>query len=70
VNRAVAYHALKEQVLELLYGERPAGEVLQRWQQLFQGAPVPRRPGRKVPRRPVALMRSYHHQRHVHKSVF
>lgn len=70
VNRAVAYHALKDQVLELLYGERPAGEVLQRLQQLFLGAPVPRRPGRMVPRRPVALTRSYHHQRHVHKSVF
>jgi len=33
VNRAVAYHALRDQVLELLYGERPVGEVLQRLQQ-------------------------------------
>ena len=70
VNRAVACHALQDQVLALLYGERPAGEVLQRLQQWFLGAPVPPRPGRKVPRRPASLARSYHHQRHVHKSVF
>ena len=36
VNRAVAYHALKDQMLELLYGERPADEVLQRLQQWFR----------------------------------
>ena len=59
VNRAVAYHALKDQVLELLFGERPAGEVLQRLQQLFLGAPEPQRPGRKGPLRSVALTRSY-----------
>ena len=70
VNRAVAYHALKGQMLELLYGDRPAGEVVQRLQQLFLGAPVLRRPERKMPRRPTPLGRSYHHQRHVRKSVF
>ena len=70
VNRAVASQALKDPMLELLYGERPAGAGLQRLPQLWLGAPGPRRLGRMGPRRPVALTRAYHHQRHVHKSVF
>jgi hypothetical protein len=70
VNRAVAYHALKSQILELLYSDQPAGQVVRRLQKLFLGAPVPRRPDRKVPRRPPSPDRSYHYQRRVRKTVF
>ena len=70
VNRAVAFHALKARVLDLLAGERPPAEVLMRLQRLFQAAPVTVRPERHCPRRPPSLARSYHYQRRVRKSVF
>jgi DDE family transposase len=70
VNRAVAYHALKDQVLPLLYGDLPAETVIRKLQQLFVGTPVAVRPDRKVPRRRLSLYRSYHYQRRVKKTVF
>lgn len=70
VNRAVAYHALKDQLLELLYRDTPAGTVIVKLQQWFMGSPVAVRTQRKVPRRKLSLYRSYHFQRHVRKIVF
>jgi hypothetical protein len=70
VNRAVAYHALKDQLLDLLYSNLPAEQVVQRLQQLFVGSPVSVRPERKPPRRKPALNRSYHFQRRVRKIVY
>ena len=70
VNRAVAYHALKDHMLDLLYSDLPAEAVVQRLQQLFLGAPVSIRPERKPPRRTPSPNRSYHFQRRVRKIVF
>jgi hypothetical protein len=71
VNRANAYHAVKEQVLELLSGELPAAQVLEQLMKLLVGSPVAVRPERKVPpRRKPSLYRSYHFQRRVKKVVF
>jgi hypothetical protein len=70
VNRAVAYHALKDQLLDLLYGEVPVEQVIAKLQQLFMGSPVSARPERKPPRRKLSLYRSYHFQRRVKKVVF
>jgi len=70
VNGAVAYHALKTQLLELLYSELPAEKVVQELQQLFLASPVSVRPERKPPRRKPSLSRSYHFQRRVKKIVF
>ena len=70
VNRANSYHALKEKMLELLWSARPSQEVLQEMQIWMQSNPVTVRPDRKVPRREFSAYRSYHHQRHVRKTVF
>ena len=70
VNRAVAYHALKDRLLDLLSCDLPAEKVVQELQQLFVGTPVSIRPERKPPRRKPSLNRSYHFQRRVRKIVF
>lgn len=71
VNRANAYHALKDQVLDLLAGEIPVPWVLQQLMKLFQGSPVAIRPNRKgSERRKPSFHRSYHFQRRVKKVVF
>lgn len=70
VNRAVSFHALKHELLSLLYSEMSAERVIIKLQSLFSGAPVSVRPDRKVPRRKLSLYRSYHFQRRVRKIVF
>lgn len=71
VNRANSYHAIKDQVLDLLYGDTPAETVLQKLMRLFRGDPVAVRPNRKVPRRrKQSFHRSYHFQRRLKKAVF
>ena len=70
INRAGAYHALKDQLLRLLYSDLPAQTVLEKLQRLFVAAPVSVQPERKPPRRKLSLHRSYHFQRHVKKIVF
>jgi len=70
VNRAVSYHALKERMLDLLWSERPLEKVLEHMQRWMRSNPVSVRPKRQVPRRPQSFHRSYHHQRHVRKTVF
>jgi hypothetical protein len=70
VNRAVSFHALKHELLPLLYSDTPIIQVIEKLQSWFAGAPVSVRTGRKVPRRTPSLARSYHFQRHVKKTVF
>ena len=70
VNHAVAFHALKDQLLELLYSEVPIETVVEKLQLMFLGAPVSVRPERKPPRRKLSMFRSYHFQRRVRKIVF
>ncbi len=72
INRANSYHALKYQVLDLLYRDIPPAQVLQKLQAFFRGSPVPARPDRSVPRRrrKQSFNRSYHFQRRVKKLVF
>lgn len=70
VNRAVAFHALKDHLIELLYSEVPTEQVIEKLQRLFAGSPVSVRPERKSPKRKPSLARSYHFQRHVRKIVF
>ena len=71
VNRSISYHALKDQVLELLYRDTPIPTVIHKLMKLFEGDPVAVRPNRKVPRRPKpSFHRSYHFQRRVKKAVF
>jgi hypothetical protein len=70
VNRAVSYPALKERLLDLLWSPRPLAEVLEEMQRWMEHTPVSVRPRRQVPRRAPSFHRSYHHQRHLRKSVF
>jgi hypothetical protein len=70
VNRADSYHALKERMLDLLWGPRPLEKVLEEMQRWMQSNPVSVRPNRRVPRRPQSFHRSYQYQRNVRKSVF
>jgi hypothetical protein len=71
VNRSVSYHAIKDQVLDLLYRDIPAPVVLTQLMKLFKGSPVAVRPNRQVRRRRrPSFHRSYHFQRRVKKTVF
>jgi hypothetical protein len=71
VNRSNSYHALKDQVLDLLCRDIPVPTVINKLMRLFKGSPVAVRPNRKVPRRrKPSFHRSYHFQRHVKKTVF
>jgi hypothetical protein len=71
VNRSNSYHALKDQVLDLLYRDVPAPTVIHQLLRLFKGSPVAVRPNRKVPRRrKPSFHRCYHFQRRVKKTVF
>jgi hypothetical protein len=71
VNRSNSYHALKDQVLDLLYRDIPAPTVINKLMRLFKGRPVALRPNRNVPRRrKPSFHRSYHFQRRVKKTVF
>jgi hypothetical protein len=71
VNRSISYHALKRELLDLLYREIPAEQVIQKLTLLLRGSPVAVRPNRKAPRRlRPSFHRSYHFQRRVKKVVF
>src|SRR6266446_4962387 len=70
INRADAYHALKDQLLPLLYSDTPAEVVIRKLQCLFLARPISAPLDRKVPRRKQSFNRAYHFQRHVKKIVF
>ena len=70
VNHAVAFHALKCELLELLYSNTPVEQVVRHMQCLFLGSPVSVRPDRKVPRPKFWLARSNHFHRRVKKIVY
>lgn len=71
VNRSNSYHALKLELLDLLYRDIPAEAVIHQLTKLFAASPVAVRPDRKVPRQPrPSPSRSYHFQRRVKKAVF
>ena len=70
VNRAGSFHALKDQLLPLLYSDLPAEVVIAKLQQWFADSPVSVRESRKVSRMKFAWPRSYHFQRRVRKIVF
>jgi hypothetical protein len=70
VNHAVSYHAIKHRLIELLYSDAPAIEIVTDLQKLFRGAPVSRRKNRKVSRPKPSVHRSYHFQKCIRKITF
>jgi hypothetical protein len=70
VNHAVSFHAIKYRLLELLYSDTPAIEVITDLQSMFRGAPVSRRKNRKQLRPKPSVHRSYYFQRCLRKITF
>ena len=70
INRAVAYHALKSHLVDLLLGDDPPALLLDKLHSLFMASPVTQRSRRHAPRRPQVIARSYHYQRAIKKCVF
>jgi len=71
INRSISYHALKMEVLDLLYRDVPAEQVVRRLTTLFAASPVSVRKEREAPkRRRPSLRRSYHFQRRVKKAAY
>jgi hypothetical protein len=71
INRADSYHALKEQIVDLLWSKRPLDKGLLRFQRWMLANPVSVRPDRTPPpRKKPSAFRSYHYQRHLKKTVF
>lgn len=71
VNRANSYHALKEQIVDLLWSKRSLQKGLARIQRWMQESPVSVRPDRDPPpRQRQSFHRSYNFQRNVRKTVF
>lgn len=70
VNRAVSYHAIKGQVVELLSSEDKPEVVLEKLHALFISNPVTCRSARASPRGTQIAARSYLYQRTRKKAVF
>lgn len=70
VNHAVAYHAIKQRLIDLLYSDTPAVQIITELQVMFRGAPVSRRKNRKLPRPDPSVHRSYYFQRCIRKITF
>jgi len=70
VNHAVAFHAIKTQVIDLLMSRKPVDEVLRQLEAKFLQDPTSVRKGRKPPRKKPTGWVSYRFQRYVKKAVF
>ena len=70
VNHAVAFHAIKSQIIDLLMSRKPVEEVLRKLEAKFLQDPVSVRKGRKPPRRSPSGWVSYRFQRYCRKAVF
>jgi hypothetical protein len=70
VNHAVSYHAIKHRLIELLYSDKPAIDIVTELQSLFRSAPVSRRKNRKQPRPKPSVYRSYYFQKCIKKITF
>jgi hypothetical protein len=70
INKAVSFHAIKSQMMELLAGETPVEETLAALERLFRANPVAARPERVVPRSPPTALRSLNHRKRVRKIAF
>ena len=71
INHAVAFHAIKSQVLDLLTSRKPVEEVLRQLEAKFLQDPVSVRKNRKgPPRKEPSGWVSYRFQRYSKKAVF
>ena len=71
VNHAVAFHAIKSQVLDLLMSRKSVEKVLRQLEAKFLQDPVSVRKDRKAPpRKKPSGWRSYRFQRYSRKAVF
>ena len=71
INHAVAFHAIKTQVLDLLTSSKPVDQVLRQLEAKFLQDPISVRKGRKSPpRKKPSGWISYGFQRYSRKAVF
>jgi hypothetical protein len=70
VNRSVSYHALKQRILELFWGNRPLDEAIISIQSWMKANATSVRADRSPPRPPMSFNRSYNYQRNIRKTVF
>jgi len=70
VNQAVAFHAIKSHVLDLLTSRKPVEEILSQLEAKFLEDPNSVRKGRKPPRKTPSGWVSYRFQRYSKKAVF
>ena len=67
VNHAVAFHAIKQQAIDLLLSDREPQTLVAHLTQLFLTNPTMVRPGRKVPRRTRAARQLIHYYQRIKK---
>ena len=70
VNHAVAFHAIKSQLLDLLTSRKPVEEVLRQLELKFLQDPLSVRKRRNPPRKKPSGWVSYRFQRYSRKAVF
>jgi hypothetical protein len=69
VNHAVAFHAIKTHMIELLLSDQPLNELIIQMKECFLRNAQPHRPNRSAPRDSSAWS-GYHFQRNVRKAVY
>jgi|SRR5215813_2114858 len=70
VNRAVSFHAIKSDILELLTNRTPVEQVVRQLEEKFLADPTSVRQGRNPPRKKPSGWVSYRFQRYWRKAVF
>jgi Transposase DDE domain. len=70
VNHAVAFHAIKSQLLDLLTSRRPVEDIMRELELKFLDDPVSVRKGRNPPRKKKSAWLSYNFQRYSRKTVY
>jgi hypothetical protein len=69
VNHAVAFHAIKTQMIDLLLSDQPLDELMAQIKECFLRNAQPHRPNRSAPRK-SSVWSGYHFQRNVRKAVY
>lgn len=69
VNHAVAFHAIKTRMIDLLLSDQPLDELIAEMKECFLRNRQPHRPNRSAPRSSSSWT-SYHFQRNVRKPVY
>ena len=70
VNKAVSYHAIKHEAIDLFYRTEDVDELLEKLTRLLTSTPVLVRPGRKYERKRRAARHRLHYHRCIKKQTY